>query len=95
MLILFLLIEINRAPAKVQAALLEAMQEATSNYWIRNFHLENHFLYLQTQNPIEQEGTYRFTVSTNLIDLCLKIDIHYPNKQQKKNYSTEVRSQNN
>jgi MoxR-like ATPase len=50
--------EINRAPAKVQAALLEAMQEKQVTIGGTTFHLEEPFLVLATQNPIEQEGTY-------------------------------------
>jgi len=50
--------EINRAPAKVQSALLEAMQERQVTIGDRSFQLEEPFLMLATQNPIEQEGTY-------------------------------------
>jgi MoxR-like ATPase len=55
---LFLADEINRAPAKVQSALLEAMQERQVTMGGRTYSLEGPFLVLATQNPIEQEGTY-------------------------------------
>jgi MoxR-like ATPase len=50
--------EINRAPAKVQSALLEAMQEKQVTIGDQTFQLPNPFLVLATQNPVEQEGTY-------------------------------------
>jgi MoxR-like ATPase len=50
--------EINRSPAKVQSALLEAMQEKQVTLGAQTYPLENPFLVLATQNPIEQEGTY-------------------------------------
>jgi MoxR-like ATPase len=52
--------EINRAPSKVQSALLEAMQERTITIGDETFHLEEPFLVLATQNPIEQEGLILF-----------------------------------
>lgn len=75
--------EINRAPAKVQAALLEAMQERQVTIGSETFHLEKPFLVFATQNPIEQEGTYRLP-EAQIDRFMFKIDIHYPNKQQEK-----------
>ena len=57
--------EINRAPAKVQAALLEAMQEHQVTIGSQTFVLEEPFLVFATQNPIEQEGTYRLPEATS------------------------------
>jgi MoxR-like ATPase len=57
--------EINRAPAKVQSALLEAMQEKQVTIGDTTFKLDKPFLVLATQNPIEQEGTYPLTRSTS------------------------------
>ena len=57
--------EINRAPAKVQSALLEVMQEKQVTIGDETMKLPTPFLVLATQNPIDQEGTYLFTRSTN------------------------------
>ena len=62
--------EINRSPAKVQSALLEAMQEKQVTIGEETFKLEEPFLVLATQNPVEQEGTYPFQ-RHKLIGLCL------------------------
>jgi len=71
--------EINRAPAKVQSALLEAMQERQVTIGEETFKLPEPFLVLATQNPIEQEGTY--TLPEAQVDrFMLKVVIHYPLK---------------
>ena len=73
--------EINRAPAKVQSALLEAMQEKQVTIGDETFILEKPFLVMATQNPIEQEGTYRLP-EAQLDRFLFKIDIDYPNKDE-------------
>lgn len=75
--------EINRAPAKVQSALLEAMQEKQITIGEQTFKLEEPFLVLATQNPIEQEGTYPLP-EAQLDRFMLKIVIGYPNKEEEK-----------
>jgi MoxR-like ATPase len=69
--------EINRAPAKVQSALLEAMQERQVTIGEHTYHLEEPFLVLATQNPIEQEGTYPLP-EAQIDRFMLKIKITYP-----------------
>jgi len=71
--------EINRAPAKVQSALLEAMQERQVTIGEETFKLEEPFLVLATQNPIEQEGTYPLP-EAQIDRFMLKIQITYPNR---------------
>ncbi|MBX3161052.1 MAG: AAA family ATPase [Deltaproteobacteria bacterium] len=71
--------EINRAPAKVQAALLEAMQEKQVTLGGESFRLTEPFLVLATQNPIEQEGTYPLP-EAQLDRFMLKIKVGYPTK---------------
>jgi MoxR-like ATPase len=73
--------EINRAPAKVQSALLEAMQERQVTIGTETFFLEEPFLVLATQNPIEQEGTYPLP-EAQMDRFLLKVKIGYPNKQE-------------
>jgi MoxR-like ATPase len=73
--------EINRAPAKVQSALLEAMQERQVTIGEESFKLEEPFLVLATQNPIEQEGTYNLP-EAQVDRFMLKINITYPDKEQ-------------
>ncbi len=75
--------EINRAPAKVQSALLEAMQERQVTIGEATFPLEEPFLVLATQNPIEQEGTYPLP-EAQVDRFMLKIVIGYPNKEEEK-----------
>src|SRR5215813_3552701 len=70
--------EINRAPAKVQAALLEAMQERQVTLGDETFRLEEPFLVMATQNPIEQEGTYPLP-EAQLDRFLMKVKITYPN----------------
>src|SRR5882757_1906855 len=75
--------EINRAPAKVQSALLEAMQERQVTIGDETFKLPEPFLVLATQNPVEQEGTY--TLPEAQVDrFMLKVVIGYPNKEDEK-----------
>ena len=71
--------EINRAPAKVQSALLEAMQERQVTIGEQTFLLDDPFLVLATQNPIEQEGTYPLP-EAELDRFMLKIKIDYPSE---------------
>jgi MoxR-like ATPase len=75
--------EINRAPAKVQSALLEAMQERQVTIGENTFPLQEPFLVLATQNPIEQEGTYPLP-EAQVDRFMLKIVIGYPNKEEEK-----------
>lgn len=75
--------EINRAPAKVQAALLEAMQERQVTIGSQTYKLEEPFLVFATQNPIEQEGTYRLP-EAQLDRFMLKLQVSYPTKEQEK-----------
>lgn len=75
--------EINRAPAKVQSALLEAMQERQVTIGTNTFHLEEPFLVLATENPIEQEGTYQLP-EAQVDRFMLKVVIGYPNKEEER-----------
>ncbi|MFI5222310.1 MAG: AAA family ATPase [Bacteroidia bacterium] len=75
--------EINRAPAKVQSALLEAMQERQITIGENTYPLEEPFLVLATQNPIEQEGTYPLP-EAQVDRFMLKIVIGYPSKEEEK-----------
>lgn len=75
--------EINRAPAKVQSALLEAMQERQVTIGNTTFALDNPFLVLATQNPIEQEGTYPLP-EAQVDRFMLKVVIDYPKKEEEK-----------
>ncbi|MDD3490151.1 MAG: AAA family ATPase [Bacteroidia bacterium] len=75
--------EINRAPAKVQSALLEAMQERQVTIGENTYKLEEPFLVLATQNPIEQEGTYPLP-EAQVDRFMLKVIINYPKKEEEK-----------
>ena len=75
--------EINRAPAKVQSALLEAMQEKQVTIGEDTFRLDEPFLVLATQNPIEQEGTYPLP-EAQVDRFMLKVDITYPSKEEER-----------
>ena len=75
--------EINRAPAKVQSALLEAMQERQVTIGGESYKLEKPFLVMATQNPIEQEGTYPLP-EAQVDRFMLKVVIDYPNKEEEK-----------
>ncbi len=90
--------EINRAPAKVQSALLEAMQERQVTIGDKTFGLDEPFLVMATQNPIEQEGTYSLP-EAQVDRFLLKVVIGYPSREEEKliirqnisNQKTEVR----
>ena len=75
--------EINRAPPKVQSALLEAMQERQVSIHGDTFEIEKPFLVLATQNPIESEGTYRLP-EAQIDRFALKLIINYPSKDHEK-----------
>jgi MoxR-like ATPase len=75
--------EINRAPAKVQSALLEAMQERQVTIGDQTFQLEEPFLVLATQNPIEQEGTYPLP-EAQVDRFMLKLKIGYPTRAEER-----------
>lgn len=75
--------EINRAPAKVQSALLEAMQERQVTIGEESFRLPSPFLVMATQNPIEQEGTYPLP-EAQTDRFLLKVVIGYPTKEEEK-----------
>ncbi|HSH96168.1 MAG TPA: MoxR family ATPase [Roseimicrobium sp.] len=75
--------EINRAPAKVQSALLEAMQEKQVTIGDKTFKLEEPFLVLATQNPIEQEGTYPLP-EAQVDRFMLKLKIGYPSRTEER-----------
>lgn len=75
--------EINRAPAKVQSALLEAMQERQVTIGDSTFNLPTPFLVLATQNPIEQEGTYELP-EAQMDRFMLKVTIGYPSLEEEK-----------
>ena len=75
--------EINRAPAKVQSALLEAMGERQISVGMRTFPLDRLFLVMATQNPIEQEGTYPLP-EAQLDRFLMHVVIHYPSAEAEK-----------
>ncbi|MEI6754659.1 MAG: AAA family ATPase [Paludibacter sp.] len=75
--------EINRAPAKVQSALLEAMQERQVTIGENTYKLDEPFLVMATQNPIEQEGTYPLP-EAQVDRFMLKVIINYPKKEEEK-----------
>ena len=75
--------EINRAPAKVQSALLEAMQERQVTISDETFRLEEPFLVLATQNPIEQEGTYPLP-EAQVDRFMLKVVVNYPSRAEER-----------
>jgi MoxR-like ATPase len=75
--------EINRAPAKVQAALLEAMQEQQGTIGSVTYPLDDPFLVLATQNPIEQEGTYPLP-EAQIDRFMLKVKIGYPSTEEER-----------
>jgi len=74
--------EINRAPAKVQSALLEAMQEQQITIGDFTYKLDEPFLVMATQNPIEQEGTYPLPEAQ--VDRFMKVVIRYPDKEEER-----------
>ena len=75
--------EINRDPAKVQSALLEAMQERQITIGEKSFKLEEPFLVMATQNPVEQEGTYPLP-EAQIDRFMIKVVIDYPKKEEEK-----------
>ena len=75
--------EINRAPAKVQSALLEAMQERQVTIGDTTYPLPDPFLVLATQNPLEQEGTYQLP-EAQLDRFMLKLQVGYPSKAEER-----------
>jgi len=75
--------EINRAPAKVQSALLEAMQERQVTIGNKTYPLDDPFLVLATQNPIEQEGTYPLP-EAQVDRFIMKLKVSYPKKSEEK-----------
>jgi MoxR-like ATPase len=81
--------EINRAPAKVQSALLEAMQERQVTIGEKTFFLDRPFLVLATQNPIEQEGTYPLP-EAQIDRFMLKIKVDYPSATEEKEIMDRV-----
>jgi MoxR-like ATPase len=81
--------EINRAPAKVQSALLEAMQECQVTIGDESYRLDEPFLVLATQNPIEQEGTYPLP-EAQVDRFMLKLKITYPSREEEKEILTRM-----
>src|SRR5688500_16562985 len=75
--------EINRAPAKVQSALLEAMQERQVTIGDRSYPLPNPFVVMATQNPIEQEGTYPLP-EAQVDRFMLMIKVNYPTREEER-----------
>lgn len=75
--------EINRAPSKVQSALLEAMAEGSITIWKETFVLEKTFLVLATQNPVEQSWTYKLP-EAQLDRFSMKVKVDYPSFEQEK-----------
>ncbi|HEX3847263.1 MAG TPA: AAA family ATPase, partial [Steroidobacteraceae bacterium] len=75
--------EINRAPAKVQSALLEAMQERQVTIGDETYALPNPFLVLATQNPLEQEGTYPLP-EAQIDRFMMKVIVSYPNREEER-----------
>ena len=83
--------EINRAPAKVQSALLEAMQERTVTIGDQTYSLDEPFLVLATQNPIEQEGTYPLP-EAQVDRFMLKLKVVYPSREEEKTILSRMSS---
>ncbi|MCD6336693.1 MAG: MoxR family ATPase [Candidatus Marinimicrobia bacterium] len=83
--------EINRSPAKVQAALLEAMQEKQVTIGDKTYFLEEPFLVLATQNPIEQEGTYPLP-EAQVDRFMLKVKVDYPSQDEEMSMLTLMTS---
>ncbi len=75
--------EINRAPAKVQSALLEAMQEKQVTIGDKTYELKKPFIVMATQNPVDQEGTYTLP-EAQLDRFMFKLSVDYPNKREEK-----------
>lgn len=87
--------EINRAPSKVQSALLEAMAEKTITIWKETFFLEQPFMVFATQNPVEQSGTYKLP-EAQLDRFSMKIKVDYPTfDEEKEMYKRKMTEENN
>lgn len=86
--------EINRAPAKVQSALLEAMQEKQITIGGETFKLEEPFMVMATQNPIEQEGTYPLP-EAQIDRFMFKLKVTYPNKQEEREIMNRMAARHN
>lgn len=84
--------EINRAPAKVQAALLEAMAEGTVTVSGETHQLPELFIVIATQNPVEQEGTYPLP-EAQMDRFLMKVNVHYPSKEAEREIIKLVRSE--
>lgn len=85
--------EINRAPAKVQSALLEAMQEKQVTIANETFSLERPFIVLATQNPIEQNGTYPLPEAQQ-DRFLMKVKVEYPTKEEEKEFLNLITGEN-
>jgi len=83
--------EVNRAPAKVQSALLECMQEKQVTLGNQTFQLKEPFMVLATQNPIEQEGTYPLP-EAQMDRFLMKIVMHYPNRKEEREIMSRMTS---
>ena len=83
--------EINRAPSKVQSALLEAMAEKQITIWDTSYKLPEPFLVLATQNPIEQSGTYKLP-EAELDRFLLKSTVSYPDKTQERKILEQIQT---
>lgn len=83
--------EINRAPSKVQSALLESMAEKHITIWNHTFDLEKPFIVLATQNPIEQSGTYNLP-EAQLDRFMLKVNVFYPSYEEEKEMYKRINS---
>lgn len=86
--------EINRAPSKVQSALLEAMAEKHITIWNETFSLESPFIVMATQNPIEQAGTYKLP-EAQLDRFMLKVNVTYPGYEDEKSMYKKILSLEN
>ena len=84
--------EINRSPAKVQSALLEAMQERQITIGENTFKLDLPFIVLATQNPIEQEGTYPLP-EAQLDRFMFKLIVDYPSKDSERMILRKIQNQ--
>ncbi len=84
--------EINRAPAKVQSALLECMQERQVTLGDQTYTLPDPFIVMATQNPIEQEGTYRLP-EAQVDRFMLKIKVEYPSKDEERDIMSRMTAQ--
>ena len=83
--------EINRAPSKVQSALLEAMAEKQITIWEESYKLDSPFIVLATQNPIEQSGTYKLP-EAELDRFMMKSFVNYPTLEEEKEILTRLNS---